>query len=70
MTDLAFYTSEQLVEELLSRTTLVGIVIRSEDEAGKTKGHRNFRVDITPNLDQPQAVTILDGLLEQLKAQQ
>ena len=69
MSDLAFYTSEELVQELVNRSTLVGLVVRSEQEAGKTAGHRNFRVDFTPNLSQEQAVIILDGLLEQLKTQ-
>jgi hypothetical protein len=69
MVDLAFYTSEQLVSELLGRTTLVGVVIRSEDEAGKVGGHRNFLVEFTPNLNPTQVIAILDGLLDQLKAQ-
>jgi hypothetical protein len=32
MSDLAFYTCDELIEELLSRRTFLGIVIRSDEE--------------------------------------
>jgi hypothetical protein len=66
--DLELYTSEQLIQELLSRTTFVGVVIRSENEAKGVSGHRCFRVDSSANLSYEQTLTILDGLVGQLKA--
>ena len=65
--ELELYSSEQLIEELLNRSTFVGIVIRSEDEAKGVSGHRYFRVDSSPNLRQEQTLVILDGLVGQMK---
>jgi hypothetical protein len=65
--DLELYTSEELIQELLSRTTFVGILIRSEKEAKGVSGHRSFRVDPSDNLNQEQMLTILDGLVGHLK---
>jgi len=64
--DLELYTSEELIQELLFRTTFVGVIIRSEKEAKGVSGHRNFRVDSSPNLNYDQTLTILNGLVSQL----
>lgn len=66
--DLELYTSEELIQELLTRTTFVGVIVRSENEAKGVSGHRCFRVDSSANLRFDQTLTILDGLVEQLKA--
>lgn len=66
--DLELYTSEELIQELLGRTTFVGVLIRSEKEAKGISGHRSFRVDSTPNLNDDQTFNILDGLVGQLRA--
>lgn len=65
--ELELYSSDQLIEELLSRTTFVGLVISSDKEAKGVSAHRNFRLGVSPNLEYGQAVTILDGLLNQMK---
>lgn len=64
--DLELYSSEELIQELLSRTTFVGIVIRSEKEAKGVSGHRSFRVYSSNNLNTDQTLTILSGLVSQL----
>lgn len=64
--DLELHSSEELIQELLSRTTFVGIVIRSEKEAKGVSGHRSFRVDSSNNLNTDQTLTILSGLVSQL----
>ncbi len=65
--DLELYTSEELIQELLNRTTFVGVLIRSETEAKSATGHKCFRVDGSTNLNPEQVLNILDQLVGQLK---
>lgn len=64
---LAFVATEQLIQELLSRTTFVGLVIRSKQEAKGMSAHRCFMAECSRNLQPDQALTILDGIVGQLK---
>lgn len=65
--DLELYTSEELIQELLRRTTFVGVLIRSQDEAKGISKHRCFRVDGSLNISDDQIFEILDGLVSQMK---
>jgi hypothetical protein len=65
-TDLAFYTTKELIDELLSRKTFLGVVIHSQEEfRGKTwGGERLFKVHYNGNLDQVKAARLLDTVAE------
>ena len=65
--DLEFYTSEELIRELLARTTFVGIVIHSEKEAIGVSKHKSFQMSCSSNLNPDQAFMILDSCVEYMK---
>ena len=48
--ELAYYTSEQLINELASRNTLAAIIIYSPKEVRETDIHHAWMLDFTPNL--------------------
>jgi hypothetical protein len=61
--ELAFYTCEELITELMSRTTFYGCVIRSaEDHKHPKWDGRTFRVHFNENLDRARAGRLLDTL--------
>ena len=57
MPDLAFYTTEELIEELLSRHTFLGVVVHSTEEHRGTQwqGEKQFQVHFNDNLSPPEA---------------
>ena len=65
--DLALYTSQQLIAELLRRTTFLGVIVHSENEMRASSwdvGDRTFKVQFNANLNTPQASRLLDTVAE------
>ncbi len=59
--DLALFTSEQLVNELLRRQTFLGVLIHDEEAwKGRWDGTRNFRVSFNSNLKTEEVRRLLD----------
>lgn len=60
--DLELFTSEQLIEELLRRTTFQGVIVHTS-EAAKSRswdGERVFKVRLNENLGVEEAGRLLD----------
>jgi hypothetical protein len=69
-TDLAFCTCDELIAELLSRTTFFGCVVHSaEEHRGENWKQRTFRVRFNDNLDPVRTGRLLDTVAEQLQGQ-
>lgn len=67
MSDLAFYTSDELVEELMNRKTFLGLVIRAEEELTiSDELPSSFQMHCR-NVTPEQAVGILKHLSESLE---
>ena len=66
--DLAFYTTAELVEELMRRKTFLGVIIHSAtDHRGSPwKGDEVFQVHLNANLDCAQAGRLLDAVSARL----
>jgi hypothetical protein len=64
--ELAFVTTKELIAELLSRRTFLGVVLHSEQEyRGNGWGEeRMFQVSYNANLDSVQAARLLDTVAE------
>jgi len=61
--DLEFYTCDELISELMSRTTFFGCVVRSaEEHKNDNWEERTFRVHFNRNLDRARAGRLLDTL--------
>lgn len=57
---IEFFTSKELVNELISRSTFTGIVIWSEEEQKSSEQlHHSFRVDATINIPSIKRVIAL-----------
>ena len=69
--DLALYTSQELIDELMRRTTFLGVVVHSEqDLKGRDwNGERVFKVNFNANLDAAQAGRLLDVVAEHMERQ-
>lgn len=66
--DLALFTSQELIDELMRRKTFLGVVIHSEQEA-KTEDwpeERIFKVRFNANLDAEQTGRLLGVVAEYL----
>ena len=66
--DLSFFTTQQLIAELMQRRTFMGVVVHSADEA---KGQawmdeRTFKVHFNENLDAVCASRLLDRVAEHM----
>jgi len=60
--DLEFFGTDELIEEILSRTTFQGVIVHSRDEAKSPQwtGERIFNVRHNANLQTEQAGRLLD----------
>jgi hypothetical protein len=66
-TDLAFYTSDELIRELIQRNTFYGCVIQSAgDHKADQWDERIFRVHFNQNLDRTCTGRLLHRLAEHL----
>jgi hypothetical protein len=63
---LELYSTEELIRELMRRTTFLGVVIHSEQElrGGTWDGERTFKVHYNHNLDAEQACRLLETVSE------
>lgn len=66
--ELAFYSTEELVNELLKRTTFLGVVVHTEDDwKGNDWGEeRTFKVRFNSNLETAEASRLLGRVAEYL----
>jgi hypothetical protein len=66
--DLALFTSQELIDELMRRKTFLGIVVHSEQEAKSDAWpeERVFKVRFNGNLDTEQAGRVLGVVAEYL----
>ncbi len=66
-TELAFYTCDELIQELMRRKTFYGCIIHSAaDHKHDAWDERTFRVHFNSNLDQARAGRLLDAVAERL----
>jgi hypothetical protein len=67
-TELGLYTTHQLISELMRRSTFMGVVVHSEDEAkGQAwKDERTFKVHFNDNLNSLHASRLLDTVAEHM----
>ena len=66
--ELAFYSNQELIDELLRRTTFLGVVVHSEEEIRNRQwgAERVMRVQFNENLDTEQAGRLLDVVAAQM----
>jgi hypothetical protein len=64
--ELAFYTTQELVAELMSRKTFCGVVVHSADDHRREtwEEERIFKVHFNKNLDPARASRLLDAVAE------
>jgi hypothetical protein len=60
--ELAFFTTRELIEELMSRKTFLGVVVHSESElkSDRWADEQVFNVHLNENLDAARASRLLD----------
>ena len=60
--DLELFSTEELIDEVMRRTTFQGIIVHARDGAKSRywDGERVFRVRINENLDREEAGRLLD----------
>jgi len=60
--DLELYSSQELIDELLRRTTFQGVIVHARDEAKSPNwtGERIFSVRLNANLSREEAGRLLD----------
>src|SRR6476619_57036 len=68
-TGLEFFTTKELVDELMRRKTFLGVVVHSGDELKSRAwdGEKTFKVHFNANLDTLQASRLLDTVAEYLE---
>jgi hypothetical protein len=70
--DLAFYTTQELIDELMRRKTFLGVVVQCEEElrTGRWTGEKTFRVHLNDNLDATHAGRLLGAVAEYIDRQE
>jgi len=68
--ELAFYSSAELIAELMRRRTFLGVVVHSAEEIknGRWGEERNFQVHLNGNLEVDQAARLLDRIASYMDA--
>ena len=70
MTDseLGLYGTQELIDELLRRSTFQGVIVHTAEEAKRPdwEGERTFRVRFNGNLDAEEAGRLLDVVSQHL----
>jgi len=66
---MEWFGTEELIEELLSRTTFQGVVVHAEDEARVREWHgeRVFRVRFNANLGTEEVGRLLDVVRQKIE---
>ena len=64
--ELTFFTTQELIAELMSRRTFLGVVVHSEEELKQDpwSEERTFKVHFNGNLDSGKASRLLDTVSE------
>ena len=64
--DLAFFTTAELIDELMSRHTFLGVIVMSEREHRTRRWQREkqFKVHFNDNLSPPEAARLLGTVSE------
>jgi hypothetical protein len=64
--ELSFFTTKELIAELMRRQTFLGVVIHSEEELKRKQWgeERTFKVHFNNNLDAEKASRLLDRVSE------
>lgn len=64
--DLAFYTTQDLINELMSRQTFCGVVVHSAEDHKQNRwdDERTFKVHFNHNLNTSSASRLLDTVAE------
>jgi hypothetical protein len=68
MADLAFYTTAELIDELLSRHTFLGVVVQAAEEHRNSQwqGEKQFKVQFNDNLSPGEAARLLATVSEEM----
>ena len=66
--ELWLFSTEELIEELMKRSTFQGVIVHARDEAKSRHwtGERVFRVRINPNLGTEEASRLLDVVSQRI----
>ena len=69
MSELAFFTNNDLVAELVRRQTFLGVIVHSEDEhrGHDWGGDRYFNVHFNSQLDKARAGRLLDVVADYMQ---
>jgi hypothetical protein len=61
-TELALFTTQELIDELVRRSTFLGVVVHAQDEHRQAEWTEDkiFRVQFNKNLEPPQVGRLLD----------
>jgi hypothetical protein len=64
--ELSLYTAEELIDELMGRSTFQGIVIRAEDsyKGGPWKGEQTYKASWTSNLGDARIEQVLEQVAQ------
>lgn len=64
--ELAFFTTQELIEELMRRQTFFGVVVHSAEEHKREawEDERMFKVHFNQNLDSARASRLLETVAE------
>lgn len=64
--ELAFFTTQELIEELIRRQTFFGVIVHSAEEHKRDnwEDERMFKVHFNQNLDPARASRLLDSVAE------
>ena len=68
--DLSFYTTQELINELMHRKTFLGVVVRSEKEftSDEWGPERIFKVHFNDNISSAQAGRLLKKIADYVDA--
>jgi hypothetical protein len=62
-TDLSLVPVKELIDELMRRTTFLGVVVHSVDDyKGRWQGEKNFRLHFNSNLTVDETSGLLDAV--------
>ena len=64
--ELSFFTTQELIAELMRRRTFLGVVVHSEEELKRDQwgNERTFKVHFNSNLNTEKASRLLDSVSE------
>lgn len=70
--ELAFFTTQELINEILRRKTFLGVVVQSEEDfRNRDWGtERIFKVQFNSNLNSGQASRLLDACAEYMQGEE